>query len=191
MVLFPSSASAFAALAAVLRMTSASSEDTSSMGTVAELLVLSTICLTVGALAYFGLWRSWARWKRPVVSIFYFPYLPLGIGWAGAGLVVGAAALLLPSAAQMPVVYLGGAISILGLIGMGFMPRVLLPRWYRAAKGLNRRPSDASRGSGKSQHSSTGHAPVERAAQDAASPEGTRGDVTMDEVVSKTFGSDD
>lgn len=118
---------------AIVGMASASSQDASSLGIAARLLVPAIVFL-----AYSGLWGSWARWKPPAVSIYYFPYLPLGIGWTGVGLLLGAVGFALPPPAQMPLAFLVVAILVLGLIGMGFMPRVLLPRRYRAAKGLDR-----------------------------------------------------
>lgn len=189
LLLLPFSASSSST--AILGMTHASSQDASSVGIAARLLVPAIVFLTVGALAYSGLWRSWARWKPPVVSIYYFPYLPLGIGWTGVGLLLGAVALVLPPPAQMPVAFLVVAIVVLGLIGMGFMPRVLLPRWYRAAKGLDRRASDSSRGAAVSRDASAVRSTVAGSEQDAPSPKGTRDGVPLEEVMRKTFGSAD
>lgn len=186
-LLLPTSAAY--SLTAILGMASASSQDSSTLGVAAELLVIATICLTVGALAFSGLWRWWARWKPPVVSIYYFPYLPLGIWWIGVGLVVMAAGLFVPPAIEMAVIYLGVAISFFGLIGFVFMPRALLPRWYRAAKGLDRRAPDAPGGAAASSGSSSGQTAVVQADKVAPSPRGTQDEVPVDEAMRKAFGS--
>ncbi|WP_086517174.1 hypothetical protein [Clavibacter michiganensis] len=179
MLLLPTSAAH--SLEAILSESDAASGDTSSLGIAAESLVMAIVFLTIGALAFSGLWRWWARWKPPMLSIYYFPYLPLGIGWMGVGLVVMAAGLFLPRAIEMPVIYIGLAISFFGLVGFVFMPRALLPRWYRAAKGLARGASDASSGAAVTRDSSKVQAAAERAAQDAASPKGGRGDFSVDD----------
>ncbi|MFT2712695.1 MULTISPECIES: hypothetical protein [unclassified Clavibacter] len=175
----------------MLSETSGASGGMSSLGIAAEGLVMAIVFLAIGLLAFSGLWRWWARLKPPVVSIYYFPYLPLGIGWMGVGYAVMAPGLFLPPAIEMPVIYLGVAIVFLGLIGMRFMPRALLPRWYRAAKGLDRRAADASLGATFSRDSPNGRAGDERACPGAESPTGTRDGVAMEEVMRKAFGSSD
>lgn len=187
MLLLPSSAAY--SFKAILSETSGASGDTSSLGVAAEALVIDIVFIAIGVLAFSGLWRWWARWKPRFWTIYYFPHLPLGIGWMGVGLAVMAAGLLLPPAVEMLVIYFGVAISFFGLIGFGFMPRALLPRWYRAAKGLDRRAPDASRGASVSRDPSTGQKVVERAEDDAAPPKGSPDKAPVDEVMRKTFGS--
>ena len=150
--------------------------------------LMGLVFLGVGVLAYSGFWRWWARMKRPIVTMFYFPYLPLGIGWMGVGLLVLAAFILFPPPARLPVIYLGLFVEILAVCSAMWMPRALLPRWYRAAKGLHGSPSSDRRDPISAGSPSRTREGSGRAAQGDAS---VKDEAAVDDVVSRTFGSAD
>jgi len=150
--------------------------------------LMGLVFLGVGVLAYSGLWRWWARRKRPIVTLFYYPYWPLGFGWMGVGLLILGASTLFPPAARMPVIYLGLFVEILAVCSVVWMPRALLPRWYRAAKGLDgSTPSDR-----RDPISAGGPSPTQAGAGQAAQGGASGKDETaVDDAVSRTFGSAD
>jgi hypothetical protein len=94
-----------------------------------------------GVNAYSGRWRGWA-----VKRYFTFVLYPAGQSWAlglalmGPGLLLVQVAALLPKPAGRPLGVLAIVLLLLGGIGLFYVPRPLLPRWYRAVKGLDRGP---------------------------------------------------
>ncbi|WP_445337363.1 hypothetical protein [Clavibacter sp. CFBP 8614] len=176
------------AASALLALASDDSASRSLLASAVTAALMGLVFLGVGALAYSGVWRWWARMKRPIVTMFYFPYLPLAIGWLGVGLLIIGAFILFPPAARLPVIYLGIFVEILAVCSAMWMPRALLPRWYRAAKGL-----DGSTSSDRRYPISAGSPSPTQAGAGPAAQGGASGkdETAVNDAVSRTFGSAD
>jgi hypothetical protein len=96
------------------------------------LAVLGIPFAGIGALAYFGVWRRWAR--RHV----YSPYklIPLGLWWMGVAFLVSGLTAVVPESIVGYVLLPCLAFGLVGFVGMVWLPRPLLPRWYKIEKGL-------------------------------------------------------
>lgn len=103
---------------------------------IGEGLVLGVIFVTLGVAAYSGKWRSWSTWYL----LRRFRFAPLALGWGGIGLLAGVLGNVLPEPAAGIVRSSGLVLIMVGLIGMKWFPRFMLPRWYRIQRGFERRP---------------------------------------------------
>ena len=86
------------------------------------------LVMAVSALAYTGLWRWWS--KMPFM-------VPLGAGWLAAGQMIVNTALLVDDSIALAFIITGSIVSLFGIYGMVFMPRPLLPQWYRLDWGID------------------------------------------------------
>lgn len=98
-----------------------------------EIAFVALLMIGLGVAAYSGLWRAWSRTS--------FTY-PLGIGVMGVGLLVVAIGKLLDHGLESFVLGLGLAVVFVGACAMIWIPRVLLPDWYRARKQMRQAPRD-------------------------------------------------
>jgi hypothetical protein len=96
------------------------------------LAVLGIPFAGIGALAYFGVWRRWAR--RHV----YSPYklIPLSLWWMGVAFLLSGLTAVVPESIVGYVLLPCLAFGLVGFVGMVWLPRPLLPRWYKIEKGL-------------------------------------------------------
>jgi hypothetical protein len=86
------------------------------------------IIMSISALAYTGLWRWWSK----------IPFMiPLGVGWVAAGQIIANTALLIDGPLGYAFLTGGTVVSFFGIYGMAFMPRPLLPQWYRLDWGID------------------------------------------------------
>jgi len=101
----------------------------SNVGATVWLFVVGGACVVPGALAYAGIWRSWARAK--------FPPRLFGLFWLGVALVCLATALLCTNAQFVPVLLvLMAAFLLCGALGFWMTfdgARWATPGWYRRA----------------------------------------------------------
>jgi hypothetical protein len=95
---------------------------------------IGIILMAVGALAYSGRWRSWST----ASALRIYEVAPVALGWAGVGSLVGGLSDFLPLPLADIVGYPATAFFVLCLVGMVWLPRFMLPRWYRIQKGLER-----------------------------------------------------
>jgi hypothetical protein len=89
--------------------------------------------IALGGSAQLGLWRSWTR-SQP--ASFVLPWWYLGVGVLMAllfGLTADTSAAVALGALGVALVAL---VFFVGLLVFG-VPRFLLPRWYRASRGLS------------------------------------------------------
>lgn len=89
--------------------------------------------IALGGSAQLGLWRSWTR-RQP--ASFVLPWWYLGVGVLMAllfGLTADTSAAVALGALGVALVAL---VLFVGLLVFG-VPRLLLPRWYRASRGLS------------------------------------------------------
>jgi len=89
----------------------------------------------IGAFAYFGVWRRWAR--RRV----YSPYklIPLALWWMGIALLASGISAVVPEPGAGYVMLPFATFGMLALVlGTVWLPRVLLPRWYKSETDLER-----------------------------------------------------
>lgn len=96
------------------------------------LAVLGIPFAGIGALAYFGVWRRWAR--RHVYSP--FKLIPLGLWWMGVAFLVSGLTAAVPESMVGYVLLPCLAFGLVGFVGIVWLPRPLLPRWYKIEKGL-------------------------------------------------------
>ena len=86
------------------------------------------IIVSISALAYTGLWRWWSK----------IPFMiPLGVGWVAGGQIIANTALLFDGPLGYAFLIGGTIVSFFGIYGMAFMPRPLLPQWYRLDLGID------------------------------------------------------
>ncbi|MDI9890380.1 hypothetical protein [Microbacterium sp. IEGM 1404] len=94
--------------------------------------------LAGGIVAYTGTWKGWIRVRRGFGATIGFAWL-----WIGLALLVGAAALLVESASRPAFFVLIGVAAVLlsvGAVGLFWLPRFLLPAWFRVLRGDDARP---------------------------------------------------
>ena len=92
-------------------------------------LFMSAIFICSGAAAYSGLWKGWLRIRRGYGATVGFSWL-----WIGLGLSVGVIGMQCASQLRLLFIVAGALAAILlviGAVGMFWLPRFLLPRWYR------------------------------------------------------------
>ncbi|MBF4622784.1 hypothetical protein [Clavibacter sp. VKM Ac-2872] len=108
--------------------------------------VLGTIAVIASALAYLGVWRGWAR--TPVPALGTLPFL-FGLGFFGAGLLLVSLPIHLPFPANrifgdfiLDIMF----VSMVGMVGMLWLPRFRLPRWFKEEHGLMRKKLSPAEG---------------------------------------------
>jgi len=130
--------------------------------------VLGAIAVIASALAYLGVWRGWARTIIPGLGRLTTPF---GLGFFGAGLLLVSLPFHLPFPANRIFGSVILFIMFVGMVGMLWLPRFLLPRWFREEHGLIRKkPSQVGDGSGSSVHT-TGSREADLRSRMLTSPE--------------------
>jgi len=92
------------------------------------LCIVGLVLVAIGAAAFSGLWRAWSRTR--------YPY-PLGIGVMGVGLLVMSVGEVLPPLVSPVFMYLALGILVVGAMAMRWVPRAVLPAWYRSRMGMD------------------------------------------------------
>lgn len=96
------------------------------------------LVLTLGALAY---GRVWSNWIRPVTPGHYGYSVGFGFAFFGlAAITLSATGSALAADARVLAVVLGaiGGLSLLTFgVSLFWLPRFLLPAWFRSLKGLS------------------------------------------------------
>jgi len=96
-------------------------------------LLLGVVFLVLGAVAYSGRWKGWMRVRRGFGSTIGFAWL-----WLGAAFLTAAVGLLVnpySPAAFAVLIGLAAILLLVAIMGAFWLPRFLLPRWYRAWRG--------------------------------------------------------
>ncbi|MBF4622783.1 hypothetical protein [Clavibacter sp. VKM Ac-2872] len=91
------------------------------------------VAVVASVLAYSGVWRGWAR--TPVTAFGKVPF-PFGIGFFGVGILMTAIPFPIPYPANQILAYFALALMMFSVIGVLWLPRFLLPRWFKDEKGL-------------------------------------------------------
>lgn len=102
------------------------------------LIVIGVIAAALGVFAYLRVWRNWIR---PVAPGHYgysvgFGFLLFGI----AAIAIGISSWLLAAELRSAAVVVGaiGALAMLSFaVSLFWMPRFLLPAWFKTLKGLS------------------------------------------------------
>lgn len=98
----------------------------------------SLVFLTWGVLSYTGLWKGWIRVRRGYGSTIGFASLWLGLAFA-----VGTSAIAIGASSGPVFLVLSGiaaALLAVAMIGMFWLPRFVLPEWFRVLRGDDVRP---------------------------------------------------
>ncbi len=101
-------------------------------------LFVSILFLAGGIVAYTGLWKGWIRVRRGFGATIGFAWLWLGLGFA-----MGTLALLVEPYSRpafFALIGLGAALLVVAAVGFFWLPRFLLPQWFRVLRGDDVRP---------------------------------------------------
>lgn len=96
-------------------------------------LLLGVVFLVLGAVAYSGRWKGWMRVRRGFGSTIGFAWL-----WLGAAFLTAAIGLLVnpySPAAFAALIAVAAILLLVAIMGAFWLPRFLLPRWYRTWRG--------------------------------------------------------
>lgn len=96
-------------------------------------LLLGAVFLVLGVVAYTGRWKGWIRARRGFGSTIGFAWL-----WLGAAFAMASVALLVESYSREVFFVLLGVAAVLlvvAIVGAFWLPRFLLPTWYRTLRG--------------------------------------------------------
>lgn len=106
--------------------------------TVSAGLLGALVFLAWGVLSYTGTWKGWIRVRRGFGSTIGFASLWLGLAFA-----VVTVAVFLESSSRPIFFVLSGiaaALLVIAIIGFFWLPRFLLPEWFRVLRGDDLRP---------------------------------------------------
>lgn len=101
-------------------------------------LLMALLFVGGGIVAYTGVWKGWIRVRRGFGATIGFAWL-----WLGLAFGVGTVALMVESASRSTFFVLIGFAAVLlliAIVGFFWLPRFLLPRWFRVLRGDDVRP---------------------------------------------------
>ncbi|MGP3536617.1 hypothetical protein ACTU3I_17640 [Microbacterium sp. RD1] len=91
--------------------------------------VLAAAFIVAGVLAYTGRWKGWIATARGYGTYIGFSLLYLGVAFALAGLALSLADVSRP--AFLILIAVAGVALVLAVIGFWWLPRFLVPEWFR------------------------------------------------------------
>ncbi|WZH36420.1 MAG: hypothetical protein PIR02_16910 [Microbacterium enclense] len=95
--------------------------------------LVGVLFLVLGVIAYTGIWKGWIRVRRGFGSTIGFAWL-----WLGAAFTTAAVAVLVQAysrAAFFALLGVAAVLLIIAVVGAFWLPRFLLPAWYRTLRG--------------------------------------------------------
>lgn len=101
-------------------------------------LIVGLAFLAMGVLAYTGTWKGWIRVRRGYGSTIGFAWL-----WLGLSFTTASVALLFASASRplfTVLLAVAAVLLVVAIVGFFWLPRFLLPAWYRVLRGDDVRP---------------------------------------------------
>ncbi|MGC0370795.1 hypothetical protein [Microbacterium sp. SLBN-111] len=91
------------------------------------------IFLAMGIVAYSGVWKGWIRVRRGYGSTMGFAWFWLGLAFTIAALAMAIDDISLPAAMTLLIVAV--VPFLVALLGFFWLPRFLLPSWFRVLRG--------------------------------------------------------